>query len=295
MKRGLWLALVKFFFTLVMAFAVYAQGLENLEDPNWFERAALIFQESALTSALIAAVALAVVEVGEKVAGGFAYRRSVVKACLDRLVDQCEGRPRHNRLTVFRVVYGPRAFFHSVLSLRWTWWSRRKRHKWKRLFEIDWTEKYLVVYERSSGARNQRSAVAFRVSDRKQDCEGVAGLTWEEDFLTKENLPSVTRRDVKAVTEFEAINRMRKQNAIRQYVERTNIKSLSMLRSIDTYSKHFMGQVIYRPGSGRRWGVLLLDSEEEVSPFPSQEGLPPGGLVGKQFQACAETLAHLVR
>lgn len=154
------------------------------------------------------------------------------------------------------------------------------------LEEIDRGMRYLHVYARASEARNRRSTAAWRISDRKEECEGIAGLAWEESFCVAPNLPKLGTGELSGVTSLASLD---ERDARREYAIRANVRNEVILRAMDTYARHYMATVVLV--NGKPWGVLVLDSEASECPFTANS---KGGMVGKQFKAFAKQLSHVL-
>lgn len=136
-------------------------------------------------------------------------------------------------------------------------------------------------------ARNAKSATALRVSDDPAECEGMAGLVYEEGFCIASNLPRISKADVAPVCD---LRELPASHPVRRYAEATRISDLTLLKAFENFGSHYMG-VLIRKNNGTPWGVLLLDSEEERCPFP-QNG--DGAHTRERLESYARMMSKLV-
>ena len=214
--------------------------------------------------------------------------RHQFKRVIEHLVDDCakqlfSDRQKQNRITLFKVTTGWRAFLWSMARLP----LFQKLNKWRAAFRLRWAERYLAVYYRPAIVRNRHSTTALRVSDLADECEGMAGLVYEEGFYVVADLPAITRLQVSSVKSMASLT---KQDPVRHYAEATKISDLHLLRTFDTFARHFMG-VTVRTSNGTPWGVLLIDSEEPKCPFSMPSG---GGIIKDQLNNTARIIGKLV-
>lgn len=193
----------------------------------------------------------------------------------------------NNRLTLFKRTRGWSAFLwgigkQKIFPVRENWSAFRA------LFKITWSAEYLRVYLRPQHSWNRKSAAAFRISDDPAICEGVAGLIWRQNSLVKvsglRNIQTGELRDVASVDKLD------EAHPVRQYAESTNLRDIVLLRARKRFAKHFVGTVIEN-GSGERWGVLLLDSEDENCPLATG---PTTSEYQRRFEDCALIVGKIV-
>lgn len=294
MKLRLWLAILQSLLALTAAFATYARNVEATDRPAWLATRAVVVKDHALLLGLAAAAGIIVVQFLAVWIGHYTVRRAALQRIADTLASQLPGRAKVNRVTIFRVASGYRAVLVCLWRLRWRYWLEPRKRRLKRLWRMPWAAEYLVPYVRSSGARNPNSASAFRVSDREHECEGVAGLAWEEGFLVRPNLPPITHDDVRKVESWDSLQKRRANDPVKRYATLTGMRSLEHLQAFSQYGRHFMGTVIMSPADkSKPWGVLLLDSEQASCPFDGTD--PTGGCFGQQFKSTSEILGGLVK
>lgn len=162
--------------------------------------------------------------------------------------------------------------------------------KWKALARLRPRHKYLTVYLRPGGTRNQHSIVALRVSDSPETCEGVAGLVWENGSYLLSNLPSITPAEVRAVKNFTDLA---SGSPILEYLQATNLNGENgwcVMQSMEHFARHFMGFRIQKK-DGNFWGVVLLDSQQEQCPFGSSK---TGGPLGAKLADRAQVFSTLL-
>ncbi len=191
--------------------------------------------------------------------------RHKFKPALERLVNgyshvQFPGRERQNRVTLFKRTSGATLKLRGFTEL-WRLLTEPGRAKY--LWGLDWRSDYLAVYVRAKGARNRRSPIAWRVSDDPEGCHGVAGMIWDEAGMVDLTLDAVP--DVKQVATIRSIGALPPDDQTRKYLEGSNVRSIASVRSMKNFGRHFCGTII-RAG-GHPWGVLLIDSTEDVCCF----------------------------
>lgn len=216
----------------------------------------------------------------------FSYSRKTVEKLLDQYAkDHFGGRAKHHRLTLFKLSAGWKTWIRG-----WTRLLIRPR-EWKTkgaaLNRIRPTGAYLYAYARTSSARNRKSPACWRVSDRPEDCEGVAGLAWETDFCTVPDLPKLKSGVLRSVTD---LNGLDESDPKRTYAHRIRVSDVRVLHAMETYALHYMGAVI--SVKGEPWGVLLLDVEDGPCPFTATK--PQGGPAGEEFRNFAHQLSHVL-
>jgi hypothetical protein len=215
----------------------------------------------------------------------FGYQRSTLEKLLDQFAkEQFKGRAKVHRLTLYKEVSGRYAYWVG----RWRLFRRHGDQSRKRaaLETIDVRARYLYAYARASEARNRRSTAAWKVSDRKDECEGIAGLAWEEGFCVAPDLPKLKEGSLSSISTLYDLP----QTDVRtKYAASINVKNPALLRAMDTYARHYMATVVLV--GGKPWGVLVLDSESTMCPFSANGS---GGSVGKQFKSFAKQLTHVL-
>jgi hypothetical protein len=294
MKQRAWLSYLSAGLAAVALFSGYSIQLPNpIESPSLFQRVAMSVQPYAWGTGLAAGLVIILIELVQGITAGPQFRKETIQQVLDVLVAQCEGNPRENRITLFRKRSGLGVICRGLWRLGWTFWHPEKRHKLSALARVRLRGTYLHVYVRSSKARHPLSTAAFRIAERRDLCEGMAGRAWDEQgFICVSNLPKIKEEDRLRIQRMtvEEILQLPPMTRVRRYVEATGIRRTEQLRSIDSFARHFMGHDI-RTGKGEPWGVLLLDSEREECPFsPSGDG----GEFGSMFRAQAVVLGNLL-
>jgi hypothetical protein len=145
-------------------------------------------------------------------------------------------------------------------------------------------DSYLHVYIREGSFA--KSFTMFRVEeDNAVNCEGVVGrIRFEKgDSVLYSGLPDVSSILLSKIDLSNSRNKESK--VVKEYMERGFIKNLDSLRAIHFRARHFLGSVIYKEG-GLSWGVLLVDSNDEVCPFTEE--------VIKKFGIYSDVITQLV-
>jgi hypothetical protein len=262
-----------------LAFAIKAQPSDN---PAWLAQWAIANRPNLSLGVLVLSLSAALAESWR----WYVDKRHPAKETLAKVIDDFaktmfRDQTKKNRITLFKATNGWRVFVFGTLKLLFM----DKRHKWKALRRVRLRRTYLGVYVRPAAVRNHSSCTAFEVSDDPRDCEGVAGVVWEEGLCLIRELSPLDRDEVRSFKSWEDVP---VGHRIREYAEATNISSLALLQSMDHFARHFMGTVIRR-ADGTNWGVLLLDSEERECPFPLD-----GGNFKVRFDDCARIIGKIV-
>jgi hypothetical protein len=285
---------------LVAAGTVAALGVEvdDKTEPAWLREMGLWFKPHSIRVATVLIALGAVGQILPLFLGGPAFRAKVIQRTLDVLVNECDGRAKHNRITVFKRVPGWRAKYGGLLRLRWRWWSKENRYRVRALLALDVHAEYLVVWARSSEARRPRSTTCWRVSDLAQNCMGVAGKVWEEGVWFVPDLPQLReqhRADIQRAISLDELLQGRGPNdAIRRYLDKTGAVELDQLKAVEVFGRHFYGQTIQTEDG--LWGVLLLDSEADACPFPiPNPPLQDRTAFEKIFRTQALTLGNMLQ
>lgn len=213
------------------------------------------------------------------------YRRTKANDMLDQFAEMnwSSGRgTNRNRVTLFRVVPGWKAYMTGLWRLRWRVW--RRRHKLKSVNRIELGADYLQVYARSSDSRTRRSCAAFRIADKAEDGEGIVGSVWLNRLCKELDLPKLKPGSLRNVGD---VTKLPPTDSRRIYVERINVRDPILLDAMDTYSRHFLGSTVLV--RGKKWGVLLIDSDEDSCPFAGRQ--KP---VERSFRELAIQLSHVL-
>lgn len=270
---------------ILVALLTYSMRVARADAPAWLQW--LAFDHSAILAliALISSVVAAVVELVRSYVASRHYRRAILAKLLnDFSREMFRDRARNNRVTLFRATDGWRVWL-------WTIWRLPifgKLHKWRALLGVKPHARYLNAYLRPMAVRNQVSTAAFRISDVFEECEGVAGLVWESGSVALKDLPIIDRATIRALS---ALKDLPADHPVAKYSAGTNITDVSLLKSCDTYARHFLGTVI-SASDGTPWGVLLLDSQDDQCPF-FQDGELSEPYVNR-FNDCARYLGKIV-
>lgn len=260
MKRVFSRRFFSFATAIVTALVTYSLRIEPGDDPRWLSSLAIAYRSDLIFAALASAIAAAAMDWWE--------HRHPHRAILQKLIEDFSKTHFHdeakrNRVTLFMESSGWKVLLISVLNLP----LFSKCEKWKALWRISQGAKYLRVYARPVAVRSARSFTAFRVSDDPQECEGVAGIVWEENYCILSNLPQVDRAAVRKMLRLEDLD---EDDPIRVYATQTNIRNLSLLKSLNFFARHFMGTIV-RDANGLPRGVLLLDAEGATCPFSEED------------------------
>lgn len=297
-RFGLYLAWIAFVVAVVTAVSTYATGYTMPEDPTLWHRFIEWYQPHARVGGLTAAGLLAAANFLLAAFARPSFRQDTIRSLLDVLSGQCLGQKRRNRITLFKRTKGCVVFMICLWRLRWMPWRKSKRAKFKSLLRIDPTGDYLYAYVRSTDAKGPRSTAFFQISDTGgMVSEGYAGHVWEWEFAFIPSLPKLTDAEQAKLKELtlEEILALNPSTKLNQYVRGARIPDTERMRAMGSYPRHFMGHMIYVVGSkSRRWGVLLLDSEEDSCPF-SPVDANNAGPMGDMFKAQAESIGHVLR
>ncbi len=250
----------------------------------------------AFGAAITIAALLFAAQIAQAWFGQPAFRKQTVQAIIDDLAVELPGKGRKNRITIFRRVKGWRAFLIGSMRLLRPPWHPSKRAKFRalrRLLRHPFSD-FLFPYLRSSEGRSSVCVATFRVDDREEECECMAGRAWIDGFFALPNLRRLrkSQRDQIPELTIETILGRPPQDTIRRYVEDSWIRNTEQLHSFETFARHFMGHEI-DTGMRRPWGVILLDSDEEECPFDAAS--PTGGTFGEVFRTHATSLGHILR
>lgn len=296
MKERAWLSFVSAGIAVLGLISAYSHQLSSEDRTKFNVAQALIYKVEpyAWEVGLLSGVSLILSQLLQGISAGPHFRKETIQNVLDVLVSQCEGKERENRITLFKSGRGWEVWLRAVWRLKWDWFSDEKRNKRLALRSIKLFSDYLYVYVRSKQARHPLSTAAFRISDRRELCQGMAGRAWDEKaFICVPNLPEIKQSDrnkIRTMT-VEEILRLPGTTRLRKYVEATGIRDTLQLRGVESFARHFMGHDVRRV-DGEPWGVLLLDSDREKCPF-SPTG--DGGELGAQFRTQAVVLGNLVK
>lgn len=268
--------------SVVAAVAYYAIRTRPGDEPGWLSSWAISQRPLLTASLLVLTIAGAATEWIRALLSDDIENTRVLQRLLDDFsTREFPLRGRQNRLTLFRALPGWRAWWVGLRRLP----IFAKGHKWAALRRLRFQDVYLVVHLRASDSRSRKSAVALHISDQAEGCEGMAGLAWEENHCFKGNLNKLNPKDVRAI---ETLDALPIGHPIREYAEQTNVRDITLLRSVDNFARHFMGTII-RKSDGTPWGVLLLDSEDDRCPFTAT-----GGSFAERFNDLAGLLGKFV-
>jgi hypothetical protein len=243
------------------------------EAKGWLDRLAPRVQPYAFTVSLVLLGIAVIIQSVSAWIGPAAFRHETIQQSLDYLSQQVVGRPRQNRITIFKKVSGFRALVTGLWRIKGRVWRKEKRAKLKTLLTLEWFADYLMVYSRSSEARQPRSTTCWRISDRAEECMGVAGLIWEEGRKAIPSLPKLTPSHIEEMRKAESLEQLSQRapnDAIRRYLDKTGKADLNQLKTVEVFARHFFGEVIQTKDGP--WGVLLLDSEADECPFAVSGG-----------------------
>lgn len=259
-KPRLWYVVASILVTIVAAFSAYASRLSPGVASSGFQLW-LHGQREAMSIALLVAAVAGGVKEGVR---AYLGTRHAARPVLQRMIDEFskthfKDRERHNRVTLFKKTRGWKIFWLGVLKIG----GWRRPHRWKYLRSIHHQADYVGVYVRARGSRNRHSSVAWRISDVKDDCEGVAGLIWEEGGMVF--IECQAEVDTAKLSQVNRLEDLAADNPTAIYASATNIKSLDSIRPLRNFGRFFCGTVIKH--AGEPWGVLLIDSQDDVCKF----------------------------
>lgn len=283
----MWIALPSFLTVVLSGFVTYALRLTPNDEPKWLTNWVIEHRASAALWLLILTLLVALLDLLRAWVGDRHRAKKLLQDMLNDLSKVLVGADgRNNRITLFKLTSGWRTILWSAVKLP----MFSKVHKWRAVLRLRPRRRYVGVYLRSQDSRGRNSATAFRVSDDPQECEGVAGLIW--DRAAQVMIPNLPRMDRDAVRRVENCAQLAAEDPIRKYVEATNISDIRLLRACDNFGRHFYGTLI-RKSDGAPWGILLLDSVQEVCPFMTN-GTPSQDFV-QRFNDYARLIGMVVR
>ena len=220
--------------------------------------------------------------------GSHQFQKQRAQRILDHLVREVfGGDTKQHRLTLYRAVRGYRVWagllFHRI------WRQDEKRLAFLSLLRVSPWAWYLYPWARPKKSINPYSCAAWRVfRAKKRDCEGAAGLVWQNDTHTVTNVQhAFSPGELRSIQSFDDYP---ETHPVRQYAAATNVREARLLRSRETYSRHFHGMVI-EDSDGVKWGVMLLDSSAYSCPIPDGR---KGELAQDEFRRYAELLSNIL-
>lgn len=286
MKRsGRLLATFSTLGSLLAAWVTYSTRVSVGDEPKWLVDWTLANRSTAAALLLVVTVMIAVADwIRLYLSSRHEQKNILLKIISDYSKTLFADRTRHNRLTLFKLTNGWRVWIWALIRLP----KFDKSHKWLALLRVNPRATYLGVYLRPNGVRNRTSCAAFRVSDDPEECEGVAGLIWEQGYVILPNLPRVTRSKIR---ELDSLQDLPADDPVYQYAEATNVRDIRVLKACDHFARHFVGSVI-RKGDGTSWGVLLLDSEDDDCVFATEGDA--SALHAQRISDCARIIGKIV-
>lgn len=145
---------------------------------------------------------------------------------------------------------------------------------------------YLIVDARR-GLHCEKSSTMFRVEVTKEGkCNGVAGyIRFQRVSVSKNNLPNINDIDFSQFPSIEDIRPVYRQEDVRRYMRDGYIRDYATIKKMHRMARHFYGTIIEKE-NGTPWGVLLVDSTSDESPFTDD--------VKKQFDSFALTMSGII-
>ncbi len=144
-----------------------------------------------------------------------------------------------------------------------------------------------MVYLRCGLHLEKSSSTMFRseLNDRKK-CTGVAGyIRYLRAAAMVERLPDITDIDLMKLSRIEDLPKDDdRRNRLVTYMQGGFIRNLETLKKIHRKARHFYGTIIER--KGQHWGVLLVDSISNNSPFT--------GTIKKRMDSFAITINNVI-
>jgi hypothetical protein len=187
---------------------------------------------------------------------------------------------RNHRVTLFREVGYPRAFWRYICCLCFHFFRRQYFSRF--LLHLKHPpipgNNYLIVDTRCGSFKVSRTM--FKVEENLVgNCEGIVGVMRFEKGICIQmaDLPDITKINLDNPNEEES-------KLISEYMVKGNIKDFDMLKRLHVRARHFLGSVIFKT-TGEPWGMLLVDSVANANPFNQ-------GIVAK-FKVYSETLTDL--
>ncbi len=211
-------------------------------------------------------------------------KKKFIQNILKRINGECFSSDLENhRVTLFKEIGWLHAilrnyyylFYHLIL-----YWSKCK-------FYLAWPRRgrYLMIYLRC-GLHFEKSSTMFRVElNEKKNCDGVTGYIRYGRWSAKiENLPDINNIELTKLKKVEDLAEEEDRELVIRYMQRGFIKNFVDLQKIHRRAMHFYGTIIER--KGQPWGVLLVDSTSERSPFT--------GTVKKRVDSFALTIGNTI-
>jgi len=260
MRRSRFIAGLSFLATVLGAAVAYAVRVKQGDSPAWAVNIAIDHRAALALWLLAVTFMVAALDFTR----AYFDARHQTRFVLDRILGELSKTlfpqgGRHNRITLFNCTSGWRVLAWGLVRVPFG-----KRHKWRALSRLTWSGRYLGVYLRPTDSRGRKSTAAFRVSDESSECEGVAGRIWDlAGQWMIYDLPKIESRDLRKIASQQELEA---NPLVRDYAAKTNMLNFHTLDVCDHFAKHFYGTLI-RKSDGSAWGVLLLDSFEDLCPF----------------------------
>lgn len=144
------------------------------------------------------------------------------------------------------------------------------KEKWKLYKKIPRFGRYLIVDTRCS-QYYKRSSTMFRIEENRSDlCNGIAAyIRCRETSVSVPDLPNINDIDLTNINNVQEIQPPNRQEDVRRYMQEGFINDFLTLRKMHRKALHFYGTIITRK-DGSPWGVLLVDSICERTPFTKE-------------------------
>lgn len=296
MNRSPWvLTITSVVVTLSLGFSNYVARVGVDSTPKWLRPIAEWFGElfgaDVARWVLTFTVVGAVIPIADRLVGIHRFRKAKIQRLLDQAVAELlAGDARTHRLTLFKATRGWRLWL--IFGYR-IWRQDDKGSALRDIIKIRPAGLYLYVYARPKRAWNPHSCAVYRVyRNRDRDCDGIAGLVWQQDEITKRNL--VVPGKPGELRKMKELETYPPDHAYRTYANETNVRTTQQLRAREHYGRHFHGTVI-EDGAAEKWGVLLLDSMAVLCPIPeSKKAADRGDAWMQRFDRYAETVSQLL-
>lgn len=211
-------------------------------------------------------------------------KKRFLRNLLQRINSECFHKDLENhRITLFKEISWGRAVLRNYYYLVYHLFLYGP--KWKFYIACPRRGRYLMVYCRC-GLQFEKSSTMFRIElNEVKKCTGVAGyIRYKRVAVKIENLIDINNIEFTKLKKVEDLAKEEDRELVKEYMQRGFIKKFVDLKKIHRRARHFYGTIIER--KGRSWGVLLVDSTSERSPFT--------GTVKKRVDSFALTIGNII-
>lgn len=168
-----------------------------------------------------------------------------------------------HRITLFKEIN----WFQAVARNYWhlVYHLISYRQKWRLYLKMPKCGQYLKVFSRC-GLEFQKSSTMFHVErNSAANCQGVTELIcFSKAAVLLTDLPDISEIDLNSANSVDDLGSTNKRR-VKKYMNKAKIRDFLLLKKIHRRARHFYGTII--EDKGHVWGVLLVDSMGETSPF----------------------------